>query len=104
MKFVPNWIEEKEMVVVAEIVGIKFGQSLPPERWMEAADNLEQVFPTIARRLELMNNDGMGKQDAREFMEDAMLSLVALRFVAANASECCRFIEIPKKMEGGEQK
>ena len=83
MKFVPNWIEEKEMVVV---------------------DNLEQVFPTIARRLELMNNDGMGKQDAREFMEDAMLSLVALRFVAANASECCRFIAIPKKMEGGEQK
>ena len=60
--------------MVAEIVGIKFGQSLPPERWMEAADNLEQVFPTIARRLELMNNDGMGKQDAREFMEDAMLS------------------------------
>lgn len=46
----------------------------------------------------------MGKQDAREFMEDAMLSLVALRFVAANASECCRFIAIPKKMEGGEQK
>ena len=34
----------------------------------------------------------------------AMLSLVALRFVAANASECCRFIAIPKKMEGGEQK
>ena len=23
---------------------------------------------------------------------------------AANASECCRFIAIPKKMEGGEQK
>ena len=89
---------------MAEIVGIKFGQSLPPERWREAADNLEQVFPMVAQRFELMNNDGMGKQDSQDFMEDAMLALVALRFVAANASECCRFIAIPKKMEGGEQK
>ena len=89
---------------MSEIVDIKFERSLPPERWMEAAENLEQVFPAIARRLELLNNDGMGKQDARDFMEDAMLALVALRFVAANASECCRFIAIPKKMEGGEQK
>lgn len=64
---------------MSEIVDIKFGRSLPPERWMEAAENLEQVFPMIAHRLELLNNDGMGKQDA----QDAMLALVALRFVAA---------------------
>lgn len=88
---------------MSEIIDIKIGRSLPPERWMEAANNLEQVFPMFARRLELLNNDGMGKQDARDFMEDAMLALVALRFVAANASECCRFIAIPKRMEGGEQ-
>lgn len=88
---------------MSEIIDIKIGRSLPPERWMEAANNLEQVFPMFARRLELLNNDGMGKQDARDFMEDAMLALVALRFVVANASECCRFIAIPKRMEGGEQ-
>lgn len=52
---------------MSEIIGIKFGQSLPPERWVEAANNLEQVFPMFARRLELLNNDGMGKQDARDF-------------------------------------
>lgn len=85
---------------MSEIVDIKFGRSLPPERWMEAAENLEKVFPMFARRLELLNNDGMGKQDAQDFMEDAMLALVALRFVAANASECCRFIDIPKKRDG----
>ncbi len=85
---------------MSEIVDIKFGRSLPPERWMEAAENLEKVFPMFARRLELLNNDGMGKQDAQDFMEDAMLALVALRFVAANASECCRFIAIPKKRDG----
>lgn len=88
---------------MSEIIDIKIGRSLPPERWLEAADDLEQIFPMVAQRLELMNNDGMGKQDAQEFMEDAMLALVALRFVAANASECCRFIAIPKRMEGGEQ-
>ena len=85
---------------MSEIVDIKFGRSLPPERWMEAAENLEKVFPMFARRLELLNNDGMGKQDAQDFMEDAMLAPVALRFVAANASECCRFIAIPKKRDG----
>lgn len=85
---------------MSEIVDIKFGRSLPPERWMEAAENLEKVFPMFARRLEMLNNDGMGKQDAQDFMEDAMLALVALRFVAANASECCRFIAIPKKLDG----
>lgn len=89
---------------MAEIIDIKIGQSLPPERWMEAADNLEQVFPMVARRLELMNNDGMGRQDAQEFMNDAMLALVALRFVGANASECCRFIAVPTKENGGEQR
>lgn len=88
---------------MSEIIDIKFGRSLPPERWTEAAENLEQVFPMVAQRFELMNKDGMGKQDAQDFMEDAMLALVALRFVAANASECCRFIAVPKKMEGGEQ-
>lgn len=82
---------------MAEIINIKIGQSLPPERWMEAADNLEQMFQMVARRLELMNNDGMERQDAQEFMNDATLALVALRFVGANASEHCRFIPIPKR-------
>lgn len=79
------------------IIDAKIGKSLPPGRWMEAAENLEKVFPVFARRLELLNHDGKGKQDAEEFMEDAVLALVALRFVAVNASECCRFILIPNK-------
>ena len=34
-------------------------------------------------------------------MEDALLALVALRFVGTCASEQCRFIAIPKKEGGG---
>ncbi len=82
------------------IVNVQIGQSLPPERWMEAAENLEEAFPLIAAHLEKVNFEGMGKQDARDFMDDALLALIALRFVAANASENCRFITIPKK-DGG---
>ena len=82
---------------MAEIIDVKLGQSLPPERWLQAADNLEEVFPLVGAFLEELNGDGMGKQDKQEFMEDAMLALVAMRFVGAHASECCRFIALPRK-------
>ncbi len=82
---------------MSEIIGIKVGQTLPPERWLEAADNLGRVFPMIARMFELQNFEGQGKEDAEEFMADATLALIALRFVGNCASDHCRFIAIPKK-------
>lgn len=86
---------------MAEITEIKIGQTLPPERWLEAADRMGAVFPSIANILERMDKDGRGKEDARDFMEDALLALVSLRFVGTCASEQCRFIAIPKKEGGG---
>lgn len=74
------------------IVDIKIRQSLPPDRWEEAADNLEMVFPMVAQRLRLINGDGRGEEDAQDFMADAQLALIALRYVAECASENCRFI------------
>ena len=47
---------------MSEIVNIKLGQSLPGERWAEAADNLELVFQMFASRLLRENKDGMGQQ------------------------------------------
>lgn len=76
------------------IVDIKIGQSLPPDRWEEAADNLEMVFPMVAQQLRLINGDGRGEEDAQDFMADAQLALIALRYVAEFASENCRFIPI----------
>ena len=35
---------------MSEIIDIKIGRSLPPERWLEAADDLEQIFPMVAQR------------------------------------------------------
>ncbi len=85
---------------MAEIIDIKAGQSLPPERWLEAADNLERAFPVFARMFERKNFEGQGKKDAEEFMSDATLALIALRFVGSCASDRCRFIVIPKKGGG----
>ena len=75
---------------MSEIIDIKIGQSLPPEVWLEAADRLERIFPQVAKYL-------LGEQDTKDFMNDAMLALVAMRFVGISASECCRFIPIPWK-------
>lgn len=82
------------------IVDIKLGQSIPTERWLEAAENLEVVFQMFAGQLLMTNKDGMGKQDAEEFMADATLALIALRYVAANP-ECCRFIPVKNPGEKG---
>ena len=85
---------------MSEIIDIKAGQSLPPERWLEAADNLGRAFPMIARWFELQNFEGQGKEDAEACMSDATLALVALQFVGNCAADRCRFIAIPKK-DGG---
>ena len=86
--------------LMSEIVNIQIGQTFPPERWLEAADNLGRAFPVIARWFELQNFEGQGKEDAEAFMSDATLALVALQFVGNCAADRCRFIAIPKK-DGG---
>ncbi len=73
-------------------IEVKLGQELPPEIWMKAAENLEQVFPVIAERLLLINNEGKGQEDADGFMADATLALTAIRYVAEFAHDKCRFI------------
>ena len=87
---------------MSEIVSVKLGQSLPGDRWAEAADNMEQVFQMVACQLLQANRDGMGKQDAEEFMADATLALIAMRYVAANP-ETCRFIPVPGGDDHGGQ-
>lgn len=86
---------------MAEITDVKIGQSLPSERWNEAADHLEMAAPVVAQFLLQLNGDGMGAQDAADFMADATLAVVACRHVALFCSEQCRFIPIPESREGG---
>lgn len=86
---------------MAEITDVKIGQALPPERWNEAADHMEMVAPVVAQLLLRLNGDGMGAQDAADFMADATLAVIACRHVALFCSEQCRFIPMPERREGG---
>lgn len=73
---------------------VKIGYELSKERWQEAAENMEQVCPMIAKWLERQNFEGRGKEDAKEFMNDAQLAIVALKYVAEFASDKCRFVPL----------
>ena len=86
---------------MAEITDVRIGQVLPPDRWNEAADHLEIVAPIMAQVLLQLNGDGMGKQDAADFMADATLAVIACRHVALFCSDQCRFIPVPGCKEGG---
>lgn len=88
---------------MAEITDVKIGQALPPERWNEAADHMEMVAPVVAQLLLRLNGDGMGAQDAADFMADATLAVIACRHVALFCAEQCRFIPVPESREGGSQ-
>lgn len=88
---------------MAEITDIKIGQALPPERWKEAADHLEIAAPLVAQFLLRLNGDGMGAEDAADFMADATLAVIACRHVALFCSEQCRFIPVSERREGGKE-
>lgn len=73
---------------------VTIGYELSKERWEDAAENVAQVAPMIAKWLEQQNFEGRGKEDAQEFMNDAQLAIVALKYVAEFASDKCRFVPL----------
>lgn len=73
---------------------VKIGYEISKERREEAAENMAQVCPMIAQWLERQKFEGRGKEDAKEFMNDAQLAIVALKYVAEFASDKCRFVPL----------
>lgn len=81
---------------MSEIVSVKIGQSLPPERWELAGQRLAPLF---AKLPEAFPED---KDKANALREDLQLALIAVGYVATCASENCRFINVdglPRKGE-----
>ena len=78
-------------------IKVEVGATLPKDVWLEARDNLQELFGMIAAWLERANVDGMGKQDTEEFTTHAMLALSAMTYVAEFARDKCRIIVLPKK-------
>lgn len=79
------------------IVDIKFGQALPPEEWSAARNRLSSALPMLADFIRMSNHSGDGEANARLFLEDARMALVAIDYVAHFATENCRYISIPLK-------
>lgn len=78
---------------------VTIGYELPKERWLAAAEDLRQTGPIIAQRLQAINFEGKGKQDAEDFMTDILLACTALNYVSECATDKCRFVPIPDKKE-----
>ena len=85
---------------MGKIINVEIGQSLPKERWQEAARNLTDLGKVLARNLLAQNRDERGKEDADDLMADIMLACTAIGYVAEFAVDKCRFIPLP----GGGQK
>lgn len=79
------------------ITKIEIGQSLPRETWLAVRDDLAQTFPVIAEILRMINYEGKGEQDKREFLAEAQLALQALTYVGEFAADKCRIIVLPDK-------
>lgn len=80
---------------------VEIGQSLPKEVWLEKAEELKRASAGVAGWFRSMNFDGMGEQDAEDWLMVAQMAYQAMLYVGEFASEKCRFIVIPDR--GGKE-
>ena len=73
---------------------IEIGYTLPKERWIEAAKNLEDLGNVLANNLLARNREGRGQEDADALMADVVLACIALNHVAEFAVDKCRIIPV----------
>lgn len=73
---------------------IEIGYTLPKERWIEAAKNLEDLGNVLANNLLAVNREGRGQEDADALMADVVLACIALNHVAEFAVDKCRIIPV----------
>lgn len=53
---------------------VEIGYTVPKERWIEAAKNLEDLGNVLAGNLLAINGDGRGQEDADALMADIVLA------------------------------
>lgn len=73
---------------------IEIGYTMPKERWIEAAKNLEDLGNVLANNLLAVNREGRGQEDADALMADVVLACIALNHVAEFAVDKCRIIPV----------
>lgn len=78
-----------------KIINVEIGQTLPPEAWLAARDDLAKVFQFFGEYLLKLNYEGKGKQDKEDFLAEAQLAIQAMTYVGEFAADKCRIIVLP---------
>ena len=73
---------------------VEIGYTVPKERRIEAAKNLEDLGNVLAGNLLAINGDGRGQEDADALMADIVLACLALNHVAEFAVDKCLIIPV----------
>lgn len=76
------------------IIDVKFGQALPPERWREAEEHLNSALRMKILQKMQQCQSSMDRAIYGMLLEDLTLACVALRFVSEEGWEKCRFINL----------
>ena len=74
---------------MSDVKKVELGYSVPKERWKYAAKLIKE------------NVDGLGQQDAEDWLADILLAWTALNFVAEFAADKCRMVPVFKGKEDG---
>lgn len=67
-------------------------ETIPAERWKQAAANLKKIIPGVSHLIEKGCSGPDGKEYVDAFAADMLLALTALEYVAKYASNDCKFI------------
>lgn len=86
---------------MSDVKKVELGYSVPKERWKDAAENLREFGGLYAAKLIKENVDGLGQQDAEDWLADILLAWTALNFVAEFAVDKCRMVPVFKGKEDG---
>ena len=86
---------------MSDIKKCELGYSVPKERWKDAAESLLEFGNLYAAKLVKENVDGLGKQDAEDWLADILLAWTALNFVAEFAADKCRMVPVVKRKGDG---
>jgi len=77
-------------------------ETLPKQIWLQAAENIGVIASLISDILKDINADGLGEKDAKDFENDMLLAVIAMRYVAEYATDKCKFVLISGEEEGGQ--
>lgn len=76
------------------IIDVQFGQTLPPERWRAAEEHLSATLRMLLIHEMQQCQNPLERSMMGMLLEDLTLACVALRFVAEEGWEKCRFINL----------